>query len=131
MTNFLDSQFSKTSSSRKGLALALDQFLCDNPRVGFTATDLGARFGVEPSKIRGIMRDVNGRGTRSKGNMYANSADKDSMLYILPFEGEGSNFQYVACNWKQDPRTGNQYPVNPRTGKAWASKSKAKSKAGK
>ena len=128
MSNYLDLQFSKGSNSRKGLALALDQFLIDNQLVGFTATDLGARFGVEATKIRSIMRDVNGLGTRSKGNLYATSSNPDCTLYILPFEGEGSNHQYVAAQWQLDPRTGNQYPVNPRTGEKWKATSKAKSK---
>ena len=128
MSTFLDNQFSKESNSAKGLALAIDHFLGDNLLIGFTADDLGERFGVTPKQIRSAQRDHNKLGTRKNGNLYAQSSNPDVMLYVLKSNGSDSHNQYVASNWQIDPRTGNQYPVNPRDGKPWKEVTKSKAK---
>jgi len=53
-----------SSSSNKGLALAIDQFLVENKGKAFPAMDLAERFGAKPSKVRAIARNILGIGTR-------------------------------------------------------------------
>ena len=112
-TNFLDSEFLNLTDSNKGLALAVDQFLVDNPKVQFTPIDLASRFGIEPSKLRSVMRNVLKLGTKTTGKRYAQSSVNGYTLYCLPYSGEGSNNCYIACTDKIDPRTGKQWQKKP------------------
>ena len=97
---------SNDSDSRKGLALAIDQFLTDNAGTGFAPFELGDKFGVEPAKLRGILRDVLGLGTKKKGKRFAKSSNTDFVLYCLPYPNEGAKNQYVAFKVGINPLTG-------------------------
>jgi len=108
-STFLDNQFSNMNDSQKGLALAIDQFLTDNEKTQFPPVDLASRFGIEPSKLRSVMRNVLKLGTKTTGKRYATSSVKGYILYCLPYDGEGSNNCYIACKETIDPRTGHKW----------------------
>ena len=99
-------ELQNNTSSRKGLANAIDHFLVDNKGVGFPPYELSERFGIEASQLRGIIRSILGLGTKKNGKRFAKSSIKGYVLYCLPYSGDGANNQYVAFKEGINPLTG-------------------------
>ncbi len=116
MSNFLEQldsmpELQSSTSSRKGLADAIDHFLVDNKGVGFPPFELAERFGIEASQLRSIIRTVLRLGTKKNGKRYAKSSVKGYILYCLPYSGDGANNQYVAFKEGINPLTGEKMDI--------------------